>query len=164
LGKFRSKDDKEKMSKSAKKRSKTLEYKNKFKERITKSEKLKQYHIKRKQTRVKIKCRICNKVFEVKKSRGNVAKFCSKICSNKYIAQSRLGKSRPEISGDKNHNWNNGSSFIAYPPEFSRALKNKIIKRDNNCCKNCGLLQTQLNRKLTIHHIDIINLIMMKII
>jgi len=163
LGNKHSKETKEKMSEIAKKRSRNPRYIKLFLSRINNSKKLKEYHESRKSTRVEIKCKVCGKLFKVKKSRAMrkgclVPKFCSKKCFFKGRIIPFKGKERPEISGKKNHNWNNGSSFISYPPEFSRALKTRILKRDNCVCQYCGTTQKQelkrIKRKLTIHHID----------
>ena len=35
------------------------------------------------------------------------------------------------LIGDKNGNWNNGSSFEPYSPEFNKELKQFILERDN---------------------------------
>lgn len=54
--------------------------------------------------------------------------------------------------GEKNPNWNNGSSLENYPTEFNRKLKRLILERDNNQCQdpNCNYL----SKKLDCHHID----------
>ncbi len=54
--------------------------------------------------------------------------------------------------GELNGNWNNGSSFLPYPPEFNKLLKQIILERDNYTCQdpNCA----GNHKKLHIHHID----------
>jgi hypothetical protein len=51
--------------------------------------------------------------------------------------------------GENHPNWGGWSSLIPYSKEFTKELKNKIKKRDNNLCSICNK-----ERKLTIHHID----------
>ena len=88
-----------------------------------------------------------------------------------------LGKKRPEIleflkepfqkghipwnkglkgynAGDKNSQWLGGKSFEPYSPDFNDELKEKIRKRDNYTCQECGYTEKQLGYKLNIHHID----------
>jgi hypothetical protein len=58
-------------------------------------------------------------------------------------------------SGNKNGNWNGGTSFLPYPPEFNLILKNKIRERDNNICQICGDIKTIYSQNgWAIHHID----------
>ena len=54
--------------------------------------------------------------------------------------------------GSNNPNWNKGSSFLPYPPEFNKELKQQILKRDNYTCQcpNCEYKTDNL----IIHHID----------
>lgn len=58
------------------------------------------------------------------------------------------------LAGEKHHNWKGGISFEPYTKEFNNQLKEKIRKRDNYKCQECGKIQKQLKRKLAIHHID----------
>lgn len=41
-----------------------------------------------------------------------------------------------------------------YGGGWNRVLKNKIRKRDNYSCQECGYTEKELGRKLDIHHID----------
>lgn len=59
-----------------------------------------------------------------------------------------------DLKGNKNPNWNGGSSFEPYGSEFNNKLKELIRQRDNNTCQECNFNQEQLRRKLNIHHID----------
>ena len=49
-------------------------------------------------------------------------------------------------------NWNGGSSFLSYPPEFNKPLKQSILERDNYTCQ-CPDCE-HLSERLEIHHID----------
>jgi 5-methylcytosine-specific restriction endonuclease McrA len=55
-------------------------------------------------------------------------------------------------------NWIDGRSYIDYPTEFNKSLKNKIRKRDNYQCQNCNITEKEhlllMNWSLTVHHID----------
>ena len=54
--------------------------------------------------------------------------------------------------GIMNPNWNNGSSFLPYPPEFNKELKQSILERDNYECQNPNC--EHLSEGLDCHHID----------
>lgn len=58
------------------------------------------------------------------------------------------------VEGDKNGRWLGGISFVAYPKEFSKELKNFIRKRDDFVCRLCNKTQKQNRKRLDIHHID----------
>lgn len=72
--------------------------------------------------------------------------------TRKKISKNRIRKGG--CFGNKNPNWNNGSSFEPYGIEFNNQLKNYIRWMDNYTCQQCGICQDQLNYKLCIHHID----------
>jgi len=59
-----------------------------------------------------------------------------------------------QFSGEKNPNWNGGSSFEPYSPEFNKVLKRKIRKRDKFTCQLCFKSENTFKHKLAIHHID----------
>ena len=63
------------------------------------------------------------------------------------IANSLRGK-----FGEESRNWNNGSSFEPYSPEFNKELKQLILERDNYTCQD--LKCDGQHDKLHIHHID----------
>jgi len=59
--------------------------------------------------------------------------------------------------GDKNINWNDGSSFELYGIDWTDDLKDGIRKRDKYICQECGIHQDELrgfHKRLDIHHID----------
>jgi len=60
--------------------------------------------------------------------------------------------------GKDSWNWNNGSSLINYPAEFTKKLKLKIQKRDNHTCQYCGMTKEEhfekYKRDIEVHHID----------
>ena len=73
-----------------------------------------------------------------------------------------LGRKRPDMSerqrGEKNYNWNNGSSFEPYSTDWTETLRRSIRERDNYICRLCGINQIEelekTGRKLAVHHID----------
>ncbi len=72
----------------------------------------------------------------------------------KNISESKKGDKNPMYGkyGELNPNWNNGSSFKPYAPEFNKKLKQSILERDNYTCQ-CPDCEHKSN-KLVIHHID----------
>ena len=62
------------------------------------------------------------------------------------------------LTGEKHPAWNGGISKTGYSYKFSKKLKEKIIKRDNNRCQLCGLTSEEsinyYKRELSVNHID----------
>ena len=85
--------------------------------------------------------------------RPEVRKKISKIMKGKHTSPSTEFKKGQNL-GEKNVNWNNGSSFEPYGIAFNNQLKAYIRWMDNHTCQQCGITQNQLNYKLHIHHID----------
>lgn len=60
--------------------------------------------------------------------------------------------------GDKNNNWNNGSSQNGYSREFTDELKNKIRNKTNHTCSICNITEEEhlivYGTCLHVHHID----------
>ena len=84
--------------------------------------------------------------------------------ANGYINPMK-GKKRPDLSEynklvkmnqtlDNNPNWRGGLSFGLYGVEFDDELKEKIRQRDNRECKICKIQEKDIDRKLSVHHID----------
>jgi 5-methylcytosine-specific restriction endonuclease McrA len=67
-------------------------------------------------------------------------------------SEERKRKMSEARKGPKHWNWNGGSSFLPYSPEFTDELKQFIKDRDNNECQNpyCD----HKAKRLDIHHID----------
>lgn len=57
-------------------------------------------------------------------------------------------------SGPNGPGWKGGLSRLPYGPEFGPALKRKILERDGHRCRRCGNHQSELKRKLHVHHLD----------
>lgn len=56
--------------------------------------------------------------------------------------------------GEEHPNWLGGISFEPYGIEFNDNLKEQIRKRDNYICQECNKTQEELNRLLSVHHVD----------
>jgi len=54
--------------------------------------------------------------------------------------------------GEENPNWRGGASKERYPSEFSKRLRDKIRRRDNQICRICGEPSKGIKGK--VHHID----------
>lgn len=70
----------------------------------------------------------------------------------------KLIQNHINVLGKNNPNYIHGKGNEPYPLEFNDKLKNKIRKRDNYECQNCGMTEEEhlivYSRILTIHHID----------
>ena len=53
--------------------------------------------------------------------------------------------------GENHPNWNNGSSFEPYTPEFNKELKDRVKQRDFYTCQTPNCMNVDC---LDIHHID----------
>lgn len=58
------------------------------------------------------------------------------------------------LIGKNNPSWRGGKSFEPYGYEFNEQLKEQIRKRDKYRCQECFRHQSELKRKLHVHHID----------
>lgn len=56
--------------------------------------------------------------------------------------------------GELNNSWLGGKSLEPYGKEFTNELKEKIRRRDNYECQECGFAQSESRCALSIHHID----------
>ncbi|MFH1547328.1 MAG: DUF5661 family protein, partial [bacterium] len=91
--------------------------------------------------------------------------FCTPEKHNSHQRRNRTwvdvyGHKRPNHggnSGENNPNWKGGISRLPYTYEFL-LKKEVIIERDNHICRLCGKTEVQeitdINRKLSVHHID----------
>ncbi len=58
------------------------------------------------------------------------------------------------LAGEKHYFWQGGKSFEEYGVKFNNKLKEFIRTRDKYSCRECGISQKKLSRKLDVHHID----------
>ena len=70
------------------------------------------------------------------------------------VAAAKLGKKRPDITGDKNPAWRGGLSCEPYTWTFNDELKEEVRRRDDHQCQRCGVSQVECDQKLSVHHID----------
>lgn len=73
-------------------------------------------------------CPECAKVFQDVPS--NKRKYCSKKCSNKHTLFTA-----DKVRGEKNTNWNNGSSLQQHRPKKWRL---SVLEKDGHICQSCG--------------------------
>ncbi len=71
------------------------------------------------------------------------------------FSKEELEKRRKAFSGVNNPRWNGGDSCDIYDNNFTTGFKKRIRELDNHCCVICGTNQINLNRTLSIHHIDL---------
>ena len=92
------------------------------------------------------KCLNCKKVLC-----NRIVKRCQQ-CYGSYVKKLGLKK------GENNPSWGGGKSFINYPQEFNKELKEYIRNRDYYICKGCLKNEYQelydFNIRITVHHID----------
>ena len=65
-------------------------------------------------------------------------------------------KGEVRFKGETASNWQGGISFEPYGLAWTKQLRESIRERDNYVCQLCNKHQSQLKRKLSIHHIDYI--------
>jgi len=100
-----------------------------------------------KKNRVKCKCLVCGKKFEVKKSKIKYGrgKYCSRVCKDKDITRIN--------SGSKHWNWRGGitteSEKVRKSIEY-RLWRESVFARDNWTCQKC----LKGNKHLRAHHIN----------
>lgn len=88
---------------------------------------------------------------ESKKIRPTWCKGLTKKTDTRLI---RSIKMKRKICGENNPNWIDGRSFLPYPVEFDRQLKELIRCRDDYQCQKCGCSEIENIKKLCVHHID----------
>jgi hypothetical protein len=81
-----------------------------------------------------------------KKNKGR--KQSEETCKKRSIS----GKGKHDHNREQNPNWKNGASFLPYPSIWTKKLRQRIIKRDNNECQNPNC--SGKTKILSVHHID----------
>ena len=89
-------------------------------------------------------CEICGCTFSVPSC--NLGKFCSRRCMG--VSHSR------STCGQNNSNWQSGTSFEPYPPEFNERFKCQIRERDNYTCAICGKHWEEGEPVHHVHHVN----------
>lgn len=81
--------------------------------------------------------------------------YLSKIQKGKHHSpKTEFKKGQIFPKGKESPSWKGGLSFEPYGIEFNKEIRNRIRKRDNQICMNCGIHREQLSRALSIHHIN----------
>ena len=100
-----------------------------------------------KKNRVKCKCLICGKEFEVKKSKIKYGrgKYCSRACKDKDITRINSG----------NNHWNWRCGITTESEKIRRSIeyglwREAVFARDNWTCQRCS----EKGGKLVAHHIN----------
>ncbi len=72
--------------------------------------------------------------------------FCTDECYRSWRGKTFRGENHP--------NWRGGISFLPHSMAFTEKLKEQIRDRDDRECQYCGLHESNLGRKLDVHHIN----------
>lgn len=75
------------------------------------------------------------------------------------ISQRTKGINNPnfgnhKLAGKNHWNYKNGASCEQYPHGWTNFFKEQIRKRDSHQCQICGKLESEMNYRLSVHHID----------
>jgi ribosomal protein L31 len=71
----------------------------------------------------------------------------------KKRSASKIGKKRPDISGENHPRWNGGVSFLPYCEKFNRRFKRRVRAFQHNRCALCGHVWQPGEPLMTVHHI-----------
>ena len=74
----------------------------------------------------------------------------------KKMSLENIKKLSERMSGDKHPLWKGGTSFEPYGLDWTSMFKEAIRERDNRCCVVCNKPEEELDRLLSVHHIDYI--------
>lgn len=99
----------------------------------------------------KVECKVCGKSMVRKPI------FFSgrcKSCSDNDNLQKANREGKNKRYGKDCWNWNGGSSYEPYSPEFNNKLKVQIKTRDGYRCQECFRHQSEVKRSFAVHHID----------
>jgi hypothetical protein len=89
---------------------------------------------------------------------GVAAKFSERVKgeNNPFYGRTHLDETKQKISismvGEKNPNWNGGTSFEPYSVDWTQTLRRTVRERDNYTCQLCK--KAQEDRTFDCHHID----------
>lgn len=72
--------------------------------------------------------------------------FCNTGCEGLWRSENIRGSNSPS--------WRGGISFYPHALSFTERLKETIRERDGRTCQYCGVPESEINRKLSIHHIN----------
>jgi len=89
---------------------------------------------------ISFNCKYCGEEYEVVPAESDNTAFCSKQCQGKWR------------TGSRNPNWR-GGRVDHYGPNWSEQ-RSKALKRDEHKCQGCGIERDELDRDLSVHHIQ----------
>lgn len=92
---------------------------------------------------VESSCEQCDGVFETRPSAE--ARFCSRECFGKWRAESGT------FSGPNHPNWKGGPRI--YGEGWDEKKRESIRESQNRKCAGCGVDESELRRRLDVHHI-----------
>jgi hypothetical protein len=94
------------------------------------------------------------RVFNTGRKMSVEAKLKNREAKLKNPVRYWLGKNRESMIGEKNWNWNNGSSNLGYSVNWKNSLKRSIRERDHYTCQIPGCNKQQDDIAHDVHHID----------
>lgn len=92
---------------------------------------------------VSLVCEGCGSEYTVQKSEEEDSRFCSYDCLYSWQSESQKGENNP--------NWIGGYDTY-YGPNW-KGIRNKAIIRDQARCQSCGLVESEQDRSLSVHHV-----------
>ncbi len=61
---------------------------------------------------------------------------------------------RDKTTGANSPSWQGGKSFEPYPTRWTFALREAVRNRDGRQCRNCGKVEIDNGKRLSVHHVD----------
>lgn len=110
--------------------------------------------------KVKLYCSTCGKATYRIPSEVCDTNYCSVDCRKEGFSQAiearqaKMQEALGDTHGENNPNWRGGTSFLPYPPKWTKELREAIRERDCRECQFCGIAESDLAQHLHIHHVD----------
>lgn len=92
-----------------------------------------------------LRCPICDRDFEEKRSHAHKRRCCSRECYAQWVSDNGL------YTGPNNHNWKGGASPEYYGPDWRPAMR--AARERDKVCRGCGVGPDELGRELDVHHL-----------
>ena len=96
-------------------------------------------------------CPVCGKIHKDLRGNNNPSR---RMSVRRKISEKLTGKKHPWQEGEKNHTFNNWSSFGEYGKEFNNRIRSTTRMSTDRRCILCGLNERRMGYKLHSHHID----------
>lgn len=92
-----------------------------------------------------VECEWCGRTFQKRPAKQDAhdKQFCSRECHGNWISEHNTGEDHPR--------WKGG--HVEYGEEWY-AARRKALDRDNHTCQDCGQSQSELDKRLHVHHIQ----------